>query len=76
MSSPPPLATAFLSLSDGPVTRRSPARAAATLLAGLALSLAGPLTWTVVVDGRPADQPIAAAVGKAPAFEPDEDDEA
>ncbi len=47
------------------------------LLVGLVVSLAGPLAWTeVVVDGRPADQPIAAAIGKAPSFEPDEEDEA
>jgi hypothetical protein len=76
MDSAAPLASAFLALSDGPVAGRSPARAGVALLVGLVVSLAGPLTWTVAVDGRPADQPIAAAVGKVPSFEPDEEDEA
>jgi hypothetical protein len=69
---------AFLALSDadGFAPRRSPVRAALAVVAGIVVALAGPLAWSAAVDGRLADQPVAAAVGKAPSFEPDEEEEA
>jgi hypothetical protein len=72
------LAGAFLALSDSEEldARRSAGRAALAVVAGLVVALGGPAAWTAVVDGRPADHPVAAAVGKAPSFEPDEEEEA
>jgi hypothetical protein len=71
----PDVAGAFLALSDGPVARRSAARALVAVVAALVVALGGPAAWVALLDGRAADHPVAAAVGKAPAFEPDEEEE-
>jgi hypothetical protein len=74
---PPPLAAAFLALSEGldaPPPERLPALVALTALAAsVVLALSGPLAWISGPTVRPSDLPPATQASKASVPTPDDD---
>lgn len=74
---PPPLATAFLALSEGvegPAPARAPIVVALTALAAsVVLALSGPLAWISTPRPRPSDLPPATQQSKASVPAPDDD---
>jgi hypothetical protein len=72
----PPLARAFLALSDdGDATDRGPALSTvvAATAAALVLALSAPLAWAAAPGPKPSDQPSATAASKAAVPAPGDD---